>query len=227
MGFRPLLAATFAGATTLALTATAQAATFMSQASFNAAAGATVLIENFEDSNPLLRNQPLASYTGPGGEITFVGMDGTPFPNVYLANPPFNNFGSGLNPTTSIILTANGNEGFLATLATPTQALGFNVFLNDSPFTVTFLGSDGPQSLVYDSPPDPGNNLGFAGAVTTGTITGFRIQAVNGQNINTGVDNIVVAVPEPATWAFMIVGFGAVGYSLRSARKRKLNPATA
>jgi hypothetical protein len=35
------------------------------------------------------------------------------------------------------------------------------------------------------------------------------------------------AVPEPDTWAFMIVGFGAVGYSLRSSRKHKLAPATA
>lgn len=31
----------------------------------------------------------------------------------------------------------------------------------------------------------------------------------------------VAAVPEPATWAFMIFGFGAVGGALRSSRQRK------
>lgn len=30
------------------------------------------------------------------------------------------------------------------------------------------------------------------------------------------------AVPEPATWAFMLVGFGAVGYSMRRRPTRKL-----
>ena len=29
------------------------------------------------------------------------------------------------------------------------------------------------------------------------------------------------AVPEPATWAFMLIGFGAVGYSLRRAPQRR------
>ncbi len=127
-----------------------------------------------------------------------------------------------MSPTTSIILTANGNEGFLATLATPASALGFNVFLNDSPFTVTFLGSEGPQVLTFDSPPVPGNNLGFAGIITTGFVTGFQIQAVNGGVINTGVDNVLAqnVVPEPATWALMIIGFGAVGASIRSARRK-------
>jgi len=30
------------------------------------------------------------------------------------------------------------------------------------------------------------------------------------------------AVPEPATWAMMIVGFGVVGSTLRAARGRRL-----
>lgn len=35
------------------------------------------------------------------------------------------------------------------------------------------------------------------------------------------------AVPEPATWAFMIVGFGAVGAALRMSRKKAALPAAA
>ena len=37
----------------------------------------------------------------------------------------------------------------------------------------------------------------------------------------------VSAVPEPATWAFMLVGFGAVGYSMRKRPAYKLSMKTA
>ena len=32
--------------------------------------------------------------------------------------------------------------------------------------------------------------------------------------------NLVAAVPEPATWGMMILGFGAIGYTLRLSRRR-------
>ena len=230
MTFKRFMATASAAAMPFAISGAAQAATlFTSEAAFTAAVPAATTIENFEDSNPLLRDQGLPTYTGPGGEITFTGLDGTPVPNVWLATPPYPNFGLGVSPTTSIILTANGNEGFLATLSAPRRALGFNVFLNDLPFKVTFLGTDGPLVINYDTPPVLGNNLGFAGIVSTGIVTGFQIQAINGQNINTGVDNVRAGgvVPEPATWAMMILGFGAVGASLRSARRQSENVATA
>ena len=34
------------------------------------------------------------------------------------------------------------------------------------------------------------------------------------------VDNLVFTVPEPSTWALMIVGFGMVGFAMRSRRRR-------
>ena len=37
----------------------------------------------------------------------------------------------------------------------------------------------------------------------------------------------VAAVPEPATWAMMILGFGAIGAALRSKRRRNAAPALA
>lgn len=198
--------------------------TFSNEAAFNAAAPGAVIIENFEDSPAGMRDILLPSYTGPGGEISFTPFDGSPTPNVFIANAGYNNFGAGQNPTTSIILTANGNEGFDGTLASAAYALGFNVYLNDSPFTVSFFnGLTALGVLTFDSPLDPGNNLGFAGITNDGGVTSFRIQAVNGQNINTGVDNILIqaAIPEPGTWAFMLLGFGAVGVSLRFRRSRR------
>ena len=202
---------------------------FTDATAFGIAAPGTVIVENFEDSAPGSRDIQLASYTGPGGEITFVPFDSSPLaPNLVIASAGYTNFGAGQNPTTSIILTASGNEGFDGTLAAATNALGFNVYLNDSPFTVSFFnGLTLLGALTFDSPVDPGNNLGFAGITSDVGVTSFRIQATNGQNINTGVDNVRLqtAVPEPGTWAYMLLGFGAIGCSLRFRRpRRELSP---
>lgn len=43
--------------------------------------------------------------------------------------------------------------------------------------------------------------------------------------VNVQVNN--PAVPEPGTWAMMLIGFGAVGYSMRRARRVKVLPAAA
>lgn len=198
---------------------------------FGVAAPGTIIVEDFEDSAPGSRDIQLASYTGPGSEITFVPFDSSPVaPNLVIASAGYTNFGAGQNPTTSIILTASGNEGFDGTLAAATNALGFNVYLNDSPFTVSFFnGLTLLGGLTFDSPADLGNNFGFAGITSDVGVTSFRIQATNGQNINTGVDNVRIqtAVPEPGTWAFMLLGFGAVGAALRLRRsKRKMVPLT-
>jgi hypothetical protein len=52
---------------------------------------------------------------------------------------------------------------------------------------------------------DPGGGYGNAGRAT------LTISSLNS------------AVPEPATWAMMIVGFGAIGASLRSGRRSVLS----
>ena len=43
----------------------------------------------------------------------------------------------------------------------------------------------------------------------------------------TGIDNLLIgSVPEPATWAMMLLGFGAIGYAMRR-KRRKLAQALA
>jgi hypothetical protein len=59
-------------------------------------------------------------------------------------------------------------------------------------------------SFVADSTSDV---LTFAGAVQTG-------------DTSVGLDAITVAVPEPATWAMMLIGFGMVGCALRARRRQ-------
>src|SRR4051794_27716046 len=201
---------------------------FTDSTGFQTAAPAATLIENFEDSSLALRNTLLPSYTGPGNEISFTPIGGEPTPNVFLASSGFTNFGLGLNPTTSVVLTANGNEDFIGTLASPVFGLGFDVLLDDSPLTVSFFnGVTLLGTLTFDDPTVPGDNLAFAGITSTTGVTSFRLTATNGGQINTGVDNIYTqvaqpesGVPEPWTWLTMLLGFGAIGLAMRKARNR-------
>ncbi|QTD55485.1 PEPxxWA-CTERM sorting domain-containing protein [Parasphingorhabdus cellanae] len=68
-------------------------------------------------------------------------------------------------------------------------------------------------------------SLSPSGFQTIGGLAGnidqlnFTLTA-NGTSVNLDNINVSAAVPEPATWAFMILGFGAIGGALR---RRKAN----
>jgi hypothetical protein len=54
-------------------------------------------------------------------------------------------------------------------------------------------------------------------ALGNATRLSFSISGQTSANVDALVDNVsVAAVPEPATWAMFLMGFGAVGYSMRS-----------
>ncbi|QIK79897.1 PEP-CTERM sorting domain-containing protein [Sphingomonas piscis] len=82
--------------------------------------------------------------------------------------------------------------------------------------TRTFTGQD-----VINSPPANGDQgasrtngrLTFTAEAGT-SITGL---ALSSSSNSLEVDNfgVVAAVPEPSTWAMMLVGFGGVGFSMR------------
>jgi hypothetical protein len=55
---------------------------------------------------------------------------------------------------------------------------------------------------------------GDFGRVTVSLGNGATLQSVNQVRITAG-SQLTSAVPEPTTWAMMLVGFGAVGYSMR------------
>ena len=87
--------------------------------------------------------------------------------------------------------------------------------------TVTFLGSFGSTSQAFDL--DRGNNW-----FSAKTDNGDTISAVMFDTNGLGVDDIrqirlggiAAAVPEVASWATMLVGFGAIGAGLRSSRRK-------
>ena len=89
-----------------------------------------------------------------------------------------------------------------------------------TPFTalggVITLGSRGVLS-TYLSTASLAGTKSLAAGETFGVIVDY-----NGvyYGDSTGVDFSVSAVPEPATWAMMIAGFGMIGFGLRSRRKQ-------
>ena len=73
------------------------------------------------------------------------------------------------------------------------------------------------------------NNVDTTFTTQTFSFVGDGAQATLAFHVTTSPDNVdalldnvsVSAVPEPATWAMMIIGFGAVGGAARSARRRQ------
>lgn len=140
-------------------------------------------------------------------------------------------FGGTLNAngtlTTNDMSFINPLNGFTAQ-----SIIGISGTFNGSPITGLAPGLFGANNLFYLTGPFfvDGNGLGFTTAagvsanlfVTNGT--SFRVNT-QGAGLLTGLVTasatpIAAAVPEPATWAMMLVGFGAVGFSMRSARRK-------
>jgi hypothetical protein len=89
--------------------------------------------------------------------------------------------------------------------------------------TVTAIDSDGDVTTVRQNP-NAGSFLGF---VSTGGLSELTV-TVGRAGIWPSIDNFTLAgapsnsaVPEPATWAMMIVGFGVAGAMLRGAQGRR------
>jgi hypothetical protein len=91
---------------------------------------------------------------------------------------------------------ANGTGNLLSSLTLSANAAGSC----DFPYNATFC----PFRLI---------NLGFSGTAQSVVFAGAANHLV--------LDDIAlgVAVPEPATWAMMLLGFGALGFTLRRRRR--------
>ncbi len=171
----------------------------------------TTLVEDFEGFSQ--KNQPLAFFVSNGN--TYTGLAGSPSPHVWVTTPGYTNFGVPI--TTSSILTASGNEDFTVEFGTPTEAVGFNTYLNAfGPATVNIFGNTGLlDTFVLNHDP---TTVGFLGIVADEEITSIRWTTVDGWRINTGIDNIVqgteidnTSVPEP-TSALGLIALGVLGF---------------
>lgn len=163
-------------------------------ASFQAASGATLLVD-FESRNGVQSN-PFTDNT-----LTFSTTN-----QLYVISP--SNPGTTSPPPTSKMLSASGAEDFTIDMPAA-SATGF-VLLNNAfgPHTVTLTHSDNSTTIYH--PTQAHNTIGFVGFVlTVGTpaIVKMRWQSVNGAVQNTALDDIhwqgVVSPAAPTTWGRM------------------------
>ncbi len=105
------------------------------------------------------------------------------------------------------------------------DSIEFNLFDADPETTVTIVGMDQfGQEFTYNSTLGNGQNFFIGFTDDTQSISSVSFTTTGGgvadiRQIRIGGISMSSAVPEPATWAMMLSGFGAVGYSMRS-RKR-------
>ena len=162
--------------------------------------------------------------------LSFAGISG----NSYVFNYLLTNTSS--SPTTSSAVTAFGfNIDPDALLASSTVTGAFDVVSSgqvSQGYNLEMCFKNGSNNNCSGSPGNQGVNMGTSGSGTISlgfsslpdsiTLSGYltRYQGVDGSGSAVGTP--VAAVPEPATWGLMLLGFGAIGFSMR--RKRRSVP---
>ena len=182
-------------------------------------------------------------YTNSGAAVnseSFVGLLYTGFSydpstqgalaSLDYANDRYVDFGSTINATLNTVTRAlilQGGHYYIASLA--------DVQLRKTWFTTSATGLLGSQFNGFDFATGVGDSShpdfsGAGGAMQFGFTSRFQLNSA-GQPFALdgfyGYDNVsyslnATAVPEPRTWALLLVGFGAVG---TWARRRRLNAA--
>jgi len=120
-----------------------------------------------------------------------------------------------------------GTYGFtLTTTATTNGVGGAIVAATDVDFTAAWIEDD-LGNLIANLMPDPDNtnvNEDYdlsALFLNPGTYT-LHITGTRGSNSQYTGGIAVAAIPEPATWGMMLLGFGAVGFAMRRRRRPAL-----
>lgn len=104
----------------------------------------------------------------------------------------------------------------------------FNLFNGTTPVTVTGIDQNG-TAFSFTFGDDAGENLNGENFFVAMTDAAQSIRSISFsgsaftdiRQIRVGPNAAVAAVPEPATWAMMLLGFGGVGMSIRRRRNRR------
>ncbi|UTW54368.1 PEPxxWA-CTERM sorting domain-containing protein [Kordiimonas sp. SCSIO 12610] len=165
-----------------------------------------------------------------GDTIDFgTGTFSTPIATVNDGSGPFDSFyGDGVSISNETVLSDNT---FVFEFDSPVHAVGLDIFdlgtRARSTFTVTT--SNGDVDLIAENFVGERGNRLFSGLTSVEGITSltfYNSYFIGDSNFDdvVGFDNLLLArsfsptvpaVPEPATWLMMIIGFAGIGLSLR------------
>ena len=148
---------------------------------------------------------PFGLTASPNGGSYFLDLTG------YIAGAPY----SGVSQT----IPTQAGATYLLTFdlgSSPQWGLQDGVEVSAGSATASFTTTnDGTQTNLWEP-----ETLSFTG---TGAMTTISLIGNSGDNY-IGLDNVSVvqtSVPEPATWAMMLIGFGGLGVAIRSARRKQ------
>jgi hypothetical protein len=205
-----------------------------------AAAAATALVASSANAAIVFTFIPGGASPAGGFTVvdTFDTADGLTGSNFQIKVPPAD--GNGAPPANSIpsgtpYLSVLGGGSATYAFAGEVSAFEFDWGSVDSYNTLT-INSTGADPIIVPGLSFP--NAANGNQVDPGTNGLFRVAGTAGEHFTSvtfsssqnsfEVDNLAVAgVPEPASWALMILGFGGAGAVLRGQRRRQAAAATA
>ena len=196
--------------------ANAAVSSYTDLASFSTAAG-TLNIETFNSFQSEPSFQTTAVSLG-GGAFQVLGF-GNQLDRNYIDLPPAQFAAFNVDGTTIMNSFVTTTAGFEFTFAAPITAFGFDfgAMQNNSLRTVITVAG-----TALTPSQQAGDQIGFYGFVSDTAFTTIRF--TGNDNDGFGIDNIRWAsaatpgVPEPASWAMLIAGFGLVGAATRRRR---------
>lgn len=117
-------------------------------------------------------------------------------------------------------IETNDNEGFLTSMMVSVTGHTFTDFIVNlsslqSAATITVNASDGTFTDVLA--PGPGNGSNFITIIAQGaeTISSISFTSTSGfgQFQQPRISGLATPIPEPSTWAMMLIGFAGLGYA--------------
>lgn len=161
-----------------------------------------------DNSNYVLRFNPAPIALVPGVNVAYAaGTTGLGDPDIVSAGYTFNDNNAATGTTLFVLDSANdilATQNAATGVLTRVGALGVNIGARTS-FDISGAGN---LAFVQS-----GNTL-YNINLSTGALSAIG-------NTDRALFGLSAAVPEPATWAMMLIGFGAVGAAARSSRRQR------